>query len=363
MISRLTTTLGACSLVFVAGLLAIRLSSNLIVERAPKVGAFIVAQLKTEIIEPKIEAPASTSFIAVGDMMLSRTVAERMKKHGQAYPFAKTKELTTAVDFSFGNLETPIIAGRSIQPTEMVFRADPGVEQELKTAGFNIVSLANNHIMNFGNAGLDETIAKLDAVDIVHAGAGQGSTLARAPAIVESNGIRVAFLAYTYSGIQWTSESDMRYGPVGLSPDQVNVDVVEAEKVADIVVVSMHAGSEYAAVPNKQQTSFARSAIDAGADLVIGHHPHVVQAVEKYNGKFIIYSLGNFIFDQMWSQDTRHGMVAEVTLSKTSITDLSFKAVIIDDFAQPRLADPEEAGPILDRLNIPLQSDGQVTDI
>ena len=120
-----------------------------------------------------------------------------------------------------------------------------------------------------------------------------------------------------------------------------------ARKNADVVIVSMHAGTEYTHHPNKTQKKFAHAAIDFGTDLVIGHHPHVVQSIEQYHGKTIVYSLGNFIFDQMWSQKTREGVVLKATISKTGVRDIDFVPILIEDYAQPRSVTGKQAEQIL----------------
>jgi len=136
------------------------------------------------------------------------------------------------------------------------------------------------------------------------------------------------------------------------------IDAVGAAKgKADLVIVSMHSGIEYTGKPNDSQIDFAHGAIDAGADLVIGHHPHVVQMAEKYKGKYIFYSLGNFIFDQMWSQETREGLMIKIYFSKTGVSKISPVPIIIENYSQPRIANSAEAEKILKRLSIPLEKE------
>lgn len=346
-------TFVACLLI-TTGLVAIYLVSRAVISIPAIPGALIVRTVAKTTSKPvESEPPPSVTFIAVGDIMLSRTVADRIRKHQDVnYPFLDTADYLRSADFVFGNLEAPITPGRTIGSTEMVFRAEPGVEQALKAVGVAAVSLANNHIMNFGAKGLEDTIQYLDAAEIAHAGAGAGAEAAQAPALVERNGITVAFLAYSYTGTTWSASDDTRAGPAAISNETVADDVALARAAADIVVVSMHNGTEYAAQPSVAQKNFAHAAIDAGADLVIGHHPHVVQTVEKYLDKYILYSLGNFVFDQMWSEETRHGMTARITLDRTGVKDIRYEPIIIDDYAQPRLAEADEAGPIIERLHL-----------
>ena len=132
----------------------------------------------------------------------------------------------------------------------------------------------------------------------------------------------------------------------------MSTDVMELRERVDIIVVSMHDGTEYAHASNVNQQKFAHTAIESGADLVIGHHPHVVQEVEMYQGKYIFYSLGNFIFDQMWSIDTRQGLAVKILLDKSGVKDVSYVPIMIDDYSQPRLADEKESAVIQKYLNL-----------
>ncbi len=127
------------------------------------------------------------------------------------------------------------------------------------------------------------------------------------------------------------------------------------KKQVDYVIVIMHAGIEYKRTPNSSQIKFAHTAIDYGADMVIGHHPHWIQSIEKYNDKYIFYSLGNFVFDQMWSQETREGLTLRLSLIKdgeqTTLNQVELLPVVIDDYAQPRLANDKEKTSILKKIN------------
>jgi poly-gamma-glutamate synthesis protein (capsule biosynthesis protein) len=132
--------------------------------------------------------------------------------------------------------------------------------------------------------------------------------------------------------------------------------VEEAKQRADFVIVSMHAGTEYADKPDDSQVNFAHAAIDAGADLVIGHHPHVVQTMEKYKEKYIFYSLGNFVFDQMWFQETTEGLTIKAYFTKSGIGKISLSPITMENFAQPKITTYGDAEKILQRLEFPLAS-------
>ncbi|MCK5490501.1 MAG: CapA family protein [Candidatus Pacebacteria bacterium] len=297
------------------------------------------------------ETEQEIKMIAVGDIMLSRGVEGKMiANEDYRYPFLKTADITKNADIVFGNLETVIVTGRRIQDNEMVFKTDPKAAEGLNFAGFNVLSLANNHIMNFGKDDLESTIKILDENNISHIGAGVGNDEIYKYVVKEVNETKFAFLAFTYNSDQRKTGTGDVYGVANMDVEKMKVAVQEASKVADIVIVSMHAGIEYQISPSLFQENFSRNAIDAGADLVIGHHPHVVQTVEVYQDKYIIYSLGNFVFDQMWSNETRLGAIAEIIFQDKKIISLKFIPVKSYDYSQPIAIEGAEAEKILGRL-------------
>jgi len=297
------------------------------------------------------------SLIAVGDISYSRGVERAVKEQKDInYPFLKVGDYFKSADLVFGNLETPITKGREIARLEMIFRSNPGTEEALKKAGFSILSLANNHTPNFGQKGLKDTFNYLEKAGIKYVGAGKNEKEANQPVYLEAKGIKFAFLAYNSSDVVPASyeASETFSGTAFMRKEKMIKAVKEAKQKADFVIVSMHAGNEYVNKPNNSQINFAHEAVDAGADLIIGHHPHVVQTMEKYRGKYIFYSLGNFVFDQMWSQETKEGLIVKVYFTKNGISKISFLPVIIENFAQPRPTNNDEAENILSRLNFPL---------
>ncbi len=302
-------------------------------------------------------AAKKTTLVAVGDIMLSRNVGAIIRKRKDVrYPYADTAELTRDADIAFANLETSITPGRPINTGEMTFRADPDTVDGLADAGFDVVSLANNHTPNFGQKGLADTFKHLHDAGVAYAGAGEDYAAAHLPAVIERNGLRFAFLAYNDHDVvpESYAAADGHAGTAIMNVDAVKAAVKAAREIADVIIVSMHSGHEYTYVPDASQTAFARAAIDAGADLVIGHHAHVVQAVEQYGGKMIFYGLGNFIFDQQWSIPTREGMAIRVTFEGTRVADAEAFPVYITD-AKPSFADGMTADETLRRLGMPAQ--------
>ena len=288
----------------------------------------------------------TTRLIAVGDIMLSRDVEQKMVRlNDWLYPFRGTYKITTLGDMVFGNLESPLIEGPAVATEGIVFRADPKTVAGLAYGGFNILSLANNHIANQGPDGIERTIHVLDEAGIAHMGAGLDLAQAQQPAILEKNGLKFGFLAYTYN-----QSSGKSTAISSLNTDQLVADLRNLGTKADGMIVSLHAGTEYAEKPSQQQINFTHLAIDNGAALVIGHHPHVVQPVEKYKDGYILYSLGNFIFDQMWSEETREGGIADITFTGNRITSLNIIPVKIFDFSQPQLMDQEAGSKVITRM-------------
>lgn len=303
--------------------------------------------------ELELEKDNRITLMAVGDLMLARTVEQKMIAYNNwEYPFVEIYELTSGADIAFGNLETPIVEGAVVQSGSFLFRTDPKAMQGLKFAGFDVLSLANNHMTNFGRRGLVSTLENLDGASISHIGAGISAEEISKPVIKEIKGIKFGFLAYSYSKDQLSDYEGGIYGTAFADTEKMKAEVTELAQSVDVVVVSMHSGVEYETSPSSIQKSFARGAVDAGADLVIGHHPHVVQTAEKYKDGYIFYSLGNFVFDQMWSEETRLGAVAKVTFTDGKISRVEFIPVKIFDYCQPQILEGQEAEKILERLRI-----------
>lgn len=332
----------------------LRTNNNFRIDNNSQVQDFIEevsVEIKKTQIEIKEEENNEIKMIAVGDIMLSRAVERKMIEYNDyKYPFLKIAERINKADIVFGNLETTIISGRVIRDNEMIFRADSKSVEGLKLAGFNILSIANNHIMNFGKSGLESTIKNLDENNISHIGAGIGKEEIYKSVIKDIKGTKFAFLGFTYNSDQRRSSNGAVYGVANMEIKKMKESVEKAKLENDIVIVSMHAGTEYKTSSSLFQENFARSAIDAGANLVIGGHPHVVQNVEKYKEGYIFYSLGNFVFDQMWSNETRLGAIAEIIFKDKKIDNIKFIPIKSYDYSQPAILDGGEKKMILERL-------------
>jgi poly-gamma-glutamate capsule biosynthesis protein CapA/YwtB (metallophosphatase superfamily) len=306
----------------------------------------------TPIITPQ-PTPQSVSILFLGDVMLSRGVANQIEKNNNLYfPFQYIKEELLNNDFVFANLESPMIEGKKVYAGEMVFRTDEKLIPILKEMNFSIVSLANNHMLDMGQKGLLNTFKVLTENNIQYVGAGENYAKAHESKILEKNGIKFAFLAYNDDDvILATNEAtDDRAGTAFMGLEGLKKDVANAKLLSDFVIVSMHSGNEYQVEPNQKQIDFSHIAIDSGADLVIGHHPHIIQKYEQYKNGHIFYSLGNCIFDQMWSEETREGIMAKIVFSKESITKIEPIPFLIENFSQPRIINREDNSELYNKI-------------
>ena len=283
-------------------------------------GAVVNVQLKlflAVIILFLCAFPASAREIvinAVGDIMLAGSSAATLQRRGYDYAFAATSNELRKGDVAVGNLEAPIARGGiEFMFKKFRFRADPLAAPALRRAGFSILTLANNHIMDFGEPALLETLHYLDSNGIRFVGAGQTLAAARKKSVLQVKGAKVAFLAYS---VTLPVEFHATVEHAGTSPGYPHYfreDISEAKDSSDYVIVSFHWGIEGAEMPHRLQVAAARAAIDAGANVVLGHHPHVLQGIERYKKGVIFYSLGNFAFGSL-SPSSDRSIIARITL-------------------------------------------------
>lgn len=277
------------------------------------------------------EAVRPVGIAAVGDVQLSRRVGLRIAASGWAPIFEGVRPLIEGADLAFCNLESPAstlgvsYAGKDPAVT---FRADPASLFALKRAGFDLVSLANNHSGDFGGKALMQTLDALDALDIASSGAGANLASARKPALVEAAGKRIALLSYTEP--MWSvTEAGQDSGVAIIRETEIIADLVSARGLADYVIISLHWGEEYEGVPRERDRAFARRLVDAGAAAILGHHPHVLQGVEFHRGVPILHSLGNFVFD-MISPKTYESAIAYLRLGAEAPASVQLIPIRID---------------------------------
>jgi poly-gamma-glutamate capsule biosynthesis protein CapA/YwtB (metallophosphatase superfamily) len=241
-------------------------------------------------------APAAGQFmvLAVGDVMTDRNVDQRIRAHGMHSILEKVRSYTSAADISFANLECPLSTVGSHDPHNCVFRAPPDTVQVLLDGGFDVVSLANNHSLNAGREGLLQTLSTLEKHHLRYCGAARDRQGGRPTFLKVADGPwTIGFLAATDLSFAAGSHNKV-------APDRSNLirEIRAARNQCDKLFVSIHWGDEYQSLPNARQRQTAHLALDAGADVILGHHPHTLQGVEVYKGKLILYSMGNFVFDQ-----------------------------------------------------------------
>ena len=298
------------------------------------------ARLQSDLISNNAEyrrtllGVEDASIVLVGDIMLSRGVEMMIDRYGDyRYPFLLTADNLNYADIAFGNLEGPISERGTNQGSEYSFRARPEVLEGLQFAGFDILSIANNHILDWGGDAVSDTISILRSGGIKTVGAGGNYEEANAPIILRAGSARVGHLAFTTLYPEGLEAGEASAGVSDLDNAEEAVRALSAD--TDIVIVSLHWGEEYQSLSNDFQKGLARSLIDAGADLVVGHHPHVVQEVERYSEGWIVYSLGNFTFDQGFSDATRIGLAIEATVSGRKIIEIKEIQVRISKTFQP----------------------------
>ncbi|HOX30435.1 MAG TPA: CapA family protein [Candidatus Paceibacterota bacterium] len=322
--------------------------------------------------KPKpVKEPLIMNF--VGDVMLDRGVEYMVNKYGNGsynFPFLLVAEELKA-DVVFGNLEGPVSDQGYKAGSIYSFEADPRAIDGLKYAGFNVMSCANNHMLDYTRAALEDTLVRMKNANILCVGAGMNAAEAGAPKYLDVKGNKIAFLGYADFDVPAWLAGEQTSGLARLTAADLENGIQTARKEgADLVIVSFHFGAEYEPAANDRQIEWARAAIDKGADLVIGHHPHVIQPLEEYEAdskqgalagtikkenvfKFgqtgekeekasnkrgwIVYSLGNFVFDQNFSQETMEGGVLEVKTENGKISDVVLKKAKINSRYQPEI--------------------------
>jgi poly-gamma-glutamate capsule biosynthesis protein CapA/YwtB (metallophosphatase superfamily) len=238
----------------------------------------------------------------VGDILVARHVGRNIEAYGVHYPFKDVVSILKSADISFGNFESTLY-GQKITGSnkQLVFRAPAKFALAVSAGGIDIVSLANNHMLDAGRAGVVSTLDALNHNGILTIGAGRNSSEANAIKIIETKSVKVGFLAFTdiaNSGLANAVATSNRAGvATTIDLNRLKSNIASAKKRCDLLIVSFHFGNEYQTNPSVRQQFLAKTALAAGADIIIGHHPHVLQKVVQMKGKTVAYSLGNFVFD------------------------------------------------------------------
>ncbi len=270
-----------------------------------------------------VSADRLRTILVTGDIIPARAVNFNvMKKNNMLWPYEKVANTIHSLnaDMVFTNLETPLLKECPTTVDGMIFCGSYKNIEGLQSIGVDVASVANNHFGNYGKAGIEESLQLLESSGIAAAGTA-------GPFYKDIRGVRFAFLAYNdidhrEEGINWSDEA------------LIKKEIQEARDNAHVVIVMFHWGIEYQAQPDERQRYLAHYTIDQGADLIVSNHPHWIQPVEFYKGKTIMYAHGNFIFDQMWSQKTREGVLGLYTFYDDNLIDIQFFPLQINDYGQ-----------------------------
>jgi len=295
------------------------------------------AQVGNVIENKTVPQIKPTTLFFVGDMMLTRGVKSSvMKNFGGDYNklFENLAPLKDA-DILFANLEGDVSDVGNNVGSKYSFRMDTEVLSAIKNAGFDIVLFANNHVGDWNISAFKDTLARLNENEILKTGAGVNKADAEDPTIIEKNGTKFGFLGFTDVGPNWLEAKTNNPGILLASDPNFENIIKNAKTKCDVLIVSFHFGVEYKLVHNQRQEFLAHTAIDNGADMIIGTHPHVMEDIENYKGKTIVYSLGNFIFDQYFSKDTMQGMFFSATFEGKDLAKTEQKIITLNRKYQP----------------------------
>ena len=292
--------------------------------------------------ESSVPAPFSRkgkeiTLYAVGDVGLGRSINAFLKKEKDlSFPFKKVFGAFKSADMVLINLEGPFLRDCPVTTTGFLFCSEFDHVAVLTAGSVDIANLANNHMGDYGDQGVKQSEEALTSQHISYTG---------------------------LHNIAYKKIRDVTFSFVGFTDISASTDLVsrateeemksllsEARRTSDVVVSIFHWGEEYSKTPTTRQQELAHFSIDLGADVVIGHHPHWVQSLEVYQEKLIIYSLGNFVFDQMWSRETREGVIAKLAFQKSLLASYSFTPVYIEQYGQPRVLEEKEESGIFDKL-------------
>jgi len=302
-------------------------------------GASAIKATQNLVSETPVAPELTLGF--VGDIMLDRSVRIRVNKNlsGDYNKLFEHAAFLKTPDITFANLEGPVSdKGRDVGSIYS-FRHDPAIIPAMKNAGIDIVSFANNHVGDWSEFAFKDSIERLRAEGMLICGAGMTQTEAETPTIIEESGIRIGFLCFSDVGPNWLQASGEAPGILIASDPHFEDIVRNAAQDVSALVVSFHFGDEYEPVHNIRQEALATRAVDAGADLIVGHHPHVVQDIDHYNGAPILYSLGNFIFDQYFSPETMRGLFVTTKLVGGTFTEVTPHRTVYDQNSVVRLAE------------------------
>jgi len=284
-----------------------------------------------------------------GDIMLDRGVKNSINKNYNGdylklFDESNLSDLLKNLDIVFANLEGPASNIGKDQKNLYSFRMDPSIIPALKGAGFSVLSVANNHVGDWGREAYEDTLKRLKENEISYIGGGLNTNETENPIIIEKYGIKIGYLGFSDVGPNWMEATENQAGILLANNPRFSEIIKNASEKVDYLIVSFHFGDEYQTKHNARQEYLAHSAIDAGAKIIIGHHPHVIEDTEIYSPKdciqsscmgYIAYSLGNFIFDQGFSENTMKGMLLEIKLWRDGSLDIKKNIIYLNKYFQP----------------------------
>lgn len=285
-----------------------------------------------------------------GDTMLGRMTDIKIEQTHYAYPWGNILPLLHASDLNIINLETTLTHSEDIVPKVFNFKAGPDKVATLKAGRIDIVNIANNHILDFGNRGLDETIATLEKAHILHVGAGSSLEAARKPVIIERNGIKIGIIGYTDNEPGWaahTHKPGVNYLKVG-DIERVKTDIAPLKDNVDIIIISYHWGPNMRERPSPQHQEFARAMLDAGVHILHGHSAHIFQGIERYKDKLIMYDTGDLVddyaVDRLLRNDLSFLFLVTITKKENSkIAEIKLISTKIDNMQVNQAVGPDAA--------------------
>lgn len=334
-----------------------------------------VSALEIDGVNPLVATGTDSAPIVkvgvAGDIIFGRNGGNRQRDYGDyALPMFQVKDVLNQFDFTFANFEC--FVSETITPPELTdpitldFVTPPDSLEGLVQAGIDAVSMANNHaVFNQGGYGIEaffDTRRFLDEAGIPSFGVGDDLDEARTPFTTEINGVSIAL--YGVDGVtanidypgNWAvnnAHSEATTSSPGTNPlvlDQITADIENLAGQYDVVIPFFHMGEQYLWSPRDFAVETSRACIDAGATLVVSSHPHTIQGMEIYKGKPILYAIGNFVYDQMFSVDTRTGYLLDLTFRGKDVVGMSLHGVEIGDFVQPRFMSSREHASLMDRF-------------
>lgn len=305
----------------------------------------------------------TVKLACVGDIMIHSRYNEMVDREGAGFLFEHTAATLKDADLLFGNVETVLSGGGLPAKGKLCLRGDERYVPELARAGFGVVSVANNHAFDFGVDAFSDMVSRLESQGIEVVGGGLSLDHSRTPRIVEANGLKFGFLAYSARETDGSDyAADGRAGVAPLEEEFILEDVANCREQVDHLIVSLHWGVEYSEYPTPDQLALGRKLVDAGVSVVIGHHPHILQGYERYGAGVILYSLGNFCdADLYWQgedkayQSTlktadRESVIAVLEMGHDGIEKVEFLPLWLNDEGQPEICTDERESQILEKL-------------